>query len=68
MKDKTKWKIFWTIVLVLAALSFTPLVIPYGTSEPFLLGLPRTLWAGMLISILIYIVLIMVMITSKDEG
>lgn len=61
------WKILSLIVTILATLAFTPLVIPYGVTEPYVLGLPRTLWAGILISILIYLMLLIAMITSKDE-
>lgn len=62
------WRIVGIIVIILAALAFTPLVIPYGVTEPYMLGLPRTLWSGMLISILIYVILVIVMITTKDES
>lgn len=62
------WRVLAVIVTILAALAFTPLVIPYGVAEPYVFGLPRTLWAGMLISILIYLMLIIAMITSKDEN
>ncbi len=62
------WRVAGFVVFILATLAFTPLVIPYGVAEPFVLGLPRTLWAGMLISLLIYIVLLIAMFTSKDES
>ena len=68
MSNSLQWKIYGLIVLVLAVISFTNLVIPYGVVDPFHLGLPRTLWAGMAISILIYVVLVIAMFTSADEG
>ncbi|HSG32615.1 MAG TPA: hypothetical protein VLB82_13845 [Thermodesulfobacteriota bacterium] len=61
------WSCLSIIVIILAILAFTPFVIPYGITEPYVLGLPRTLWAGMLISIFIYLILLLAMITSKDE-
>lgn len=61
------WRIYGVIVTVLAAIAFTPLVIPYGVTEPYVIGLPRTLWSGLLISICIYIVLVVAMITSNKE-
>ena len=63
-----QWIVYAVIVCSLAALSFTPLVIPYGVSDPYLFGLPRTLWGGMLISIGIYVILVLAMFTSKGEN
>jgi len=34
-------------------LIFTPLVIPVGKSDPFLLGMPYTLWMGILVSLIL---------------
>jgi hypothetical protein len=36
--------------IVVSVLTFTPLVIPPFQCEPILLGLPRSLWAGMLVA------------------
>jgi len=36
---------------LLSIIAFTPLVIPSQTVEPVVFGMPRTLWAGILISI-----------------
>ena len=62
------WIVYAVIVCSLAVLSFTPLVIPYGVSEPYFFGLPRTLWGGILISIGIYVILVLAMFTSKGEN
>lgn len=35
---------------LLSALALSPLVIPTGVAEPWVLGMPRTLWAGILIT------------------
>ena len=36
-------------IVTLCVVSFTPLVIPNGKSTPMVLGVPRTLWAGILV-------------------
>jgi membrane protease YdiL (CAAX protease family) len=46
---KRLWRLCCLGVLGLAVLTFTPLVTPVGTSEPYWLGIPRTLWAGIVI-------------------
>ncbi len=43
------WRLCCIAVLILAVLTFTPLVIPPDESAPLFMGLPRTLWAGMAI-------------------
>ena len=47
-QNETPWRIICGIVIVVSALCFTPLVIPVGEAEPFFMGLPYTLWVGML--------------------
>ena len=42
-------------VLVLVIITFTPLVIPYGIYKPELVGLPYSLWIGILISIVLVV-------------
>lgn len=68
MSNKNRWIFFGVAVSVLSAVSFTPLVIPYGVAEPYFLGLPRTLWAGLGISLSIYVLLVLAMFTSGDQG
>ena len=67
MNNKNRWIFFAVAVSILSALSFTPLVIPYGVAEPYFLGLPRTLWAGLGISLCIYVLLVLAMLTSSGE-
>lgn len=64
---KVRWTIYGVVVLLLSVISFTPLVIPYGVAEPYFLGLPRTLWAGLLLSLCIYVVLVLAMITTDGD-
>ena len=44
------WKSCCAVVILLSILCFTPIVIPAGQYQPTLLGLPRSLWAGILIA------------------
>ena len=50
MKSKRYWIICFA-ALILVVITFTPLVIPYGVYKPEFLGLPYSLWVGILISI-----------------
>lgn len=47
----------WTLcrlsVLIIVILIFTPLVVPAHTSDPFFLGMPYSLWMGLLVSFLL---------------
>ena len=43
------WRLCCLGVSALALLTFTPLITPVGVSEPCWLGIPRTLWAGVLV-------------------
>lgn len=52
MKAKTwKRRAVYAVAILLSIVTFTPLVIPHGTYEPWFLGMPRTLWMGILITI-----------------
>jgi len=51
MKNKI-WKLTAIISLLLAVVTFSPLVIPYNVYVPELFGLPYTLWTGILMSFL----------------
>ena len=46
---KGLWRLCCVGVLLLAVLTFTPLVTPVAGAEPYWLGIPRTLWAGFVI-------------------
>lgn len=49
-KRRTLWRVCYTSVVLVSAAAFTPLVIPSGVIEPELLGMPRTLWAGIVVT------------------
>ncbi len=64
---RIRWTLYGVVVLILSVISFTPLVIPYGVSEPYFLGLPRTLWSGILISLSVYVILVLAMLTTDGD-
>ena len=47
------WKLCVALVVILSALTFTPLVIPAGQFQPELFGIPYTLWVSILLTILL---------------
>lgn len=51
-KKQFYYNILVVAAIILAVLTFTPLVIPYGKYEPTLFHLPYTLWTGLLVAIL----------------
>lgn len=46
---KRLWRLCCLGVACLAVLTFSPLITPLGVADPCWLGIPRTLWAGVLI-------------------
>lgn len=48
--------------------SFSPLVTPEHITEPYIMGLPYTLWAGLLVSFLFIILTYLVSIIYKKEN
>ena len=45
------WRICIFVVILLTALGLSPLVIPAGIFKPSFLGMPYTLWMGILVCI-----------------
>ena len=54
-KNRTAWIGCSVGIVLLCVVAFSPLIIPTGVSEPELWGIPRTLWAGMLVYVLMVI-------------
>lgn len=68
-KKNTAWKITYSLAIVLAIVTFTPLVIPYNQAEPMLGNIPYTLWVGILVYVLFVILtLIGTKVYPKDEN
>ncbi|MCG6187471.1 hypothetical protein [Maribellus maritimus] len=51
MKQKIYWRITAAIAVLLILLTFTPLVIAPGKTDPKLFSMPYTLWTSILITI-----------------
>ncbi len=51
MSDQALWRLCYMAVVVLSVLTFTPLVLPLGTYEPMVMGVPYTLWTGILVAL-----------------
>ena len=63
-------KIQWILVVLfitISAITFTPIIIPSGVSDPWLFSMPRTLWSGILISILLAILTLIAAFTLKTD-
>ena len=50
-RSARRWRITWIATVVLCIAAFTPLVIPAGTYEPMVAGVPYTLWVGILVTV-----------------
>lgn len=46
------WRLCYGGIILLSVLTFSPLVIPPGTYRPMVLGMPYTLWVGILVAVL----------------
>ncbi|PIF05516.1 MAG: hypothetical protein CSA36_06330 [Draconibacterium sp.] len=59
MGDSKKYHLYWKIIVVLAILlisaTFSPLIIQPGKTEPRLFSMPYTLWASIVIAILLVV-------------
>lgn len=51
LSKRTQWRIALGCALLLVVLTFTPLVTPIGVHEPLFLGMPYTLWTGLIVAI-----------------
>ena len=51
MKQKLYWRITAAVAILLILITFTPLVIAPGRTEPKLFSMPYTLWVSILITI-----------------
>lgn len=50
-RKQSIWIITALIAILLSILTFTPLIVPKNQYRPELLGMPYTLWAGILLMI-----------------
>lgn len=50
------WRICCALAILLMILAFSPVFIPTGKIDPKLMGMPYTLWSGLLVCILMVII------------
>ena len=50
------YKVLIAAAIVLACITFTPLVMPYGVYKPTLLSFPYTLWTGLIVALLFVLI------------
>ena len=55
MRD-TIWKICCALVIIIGVLTLTSVVIPEGVHKPELMGMPYTLWMGIGVSLLLWVI------------
>jgi len=55
------------LAILMFIASFSPLVTPELSTGPYLLGLPYTLWMGILVSILFVVLAYLVSLINKEE-
>ncbi|MFB6272937.1 MAG: hypothetical protein ABEL51_08605 [Salinibacter sp.] len=51
MSQRTLWRLTVAAVVLLSVITFTPLVLPLGSYQPWVLGMPYTLWTGILVTV-----------------
>lgn len=56
------------VALGLVVATFSPLIIPAHESNPNLFGLPYTLWASFLISVIFVVLAYLVSIINKEKN
>ena len=68
-KNKRIWQICVAAVILIIIITFSPLVTGNGKINPFLFGLPYTLWMGILLTIVLVILTLIGgnAITNEEE-
>jgi len=66
-KHKSLLVILDVMAIGLAIATFSPLIIPANQSNPSVMGIPFTLWASFLISILFVILAYLVSYVNKEQ-
>lgn len=67
-KKSTSLRILDVLAILLCVATFSPLVIPSNEANPFLLGIPYTMWMGFLVSVLFVVLAYLVSIINKEEN
>lgn len=56
MNKKRIWQLCVTAVVLIIILTFSPVITGDGKINPFLFGLPYTLWTGILLTIALVVI------------
>jgi hypothetical protein len=56
------------IALLLVIATFSPIVIPSGEANPYLLGIPYTMWMSFLVSVLFVFLAYLVSTVNKEDN
>lgn len=67
-KRTTSLRILDGLAILLCIITFSPLVIPKNEANPYLFGIPYTMWMGFLVSVLFIVLAYMVSIINKEEN
>lgn len=55
------------LALLVFIATFTPLVLPEHTADPFLMGVPYTMWMGFLVSVVFVVLAYLVSLVHKED-
>ncbi len=69
-RNKRIWQFCVAAVIVIIAITFSPLVIAPGKIQPFLFGLPYTLWIGIVLTIVLVVITLIAgnALPNDEEG
>ena len=68
MTKKTTLRILDLLAFLLCIVTFSPLVMPQNEANPFLLGIPYTMWMSFLVSVLFVVLAYLVSVINKEEN
>lgn len=60
-------RILDALALFLVIVTFSPIVIPTGEANPYVLGVPYTMWMSFLVSVLFVFLAYLVSIVNKED-
>jgi uncharacterized membrane protein len=67
-RNKKIIRILDLLAIICFIATFTPLVTPEQKSHPFLLGIPFTMWMGLIVSILFVVLTYFVSLINKQDN
>ncbi|MGI9551949.1 MAG: hypothetical protein ACR2MT_12165 [Aurantibacter sp.] len=67
-KRTTLLRILDVLAILLCIATFSPLVMPQNEADPYLLGIPYTMWMGFLVSVLFVVLAYLVSLINKEEN